>query len=121
MTKASCPTTTNALRIPVQPWVREAVELNRVKIDNKQVIDVDGWCPFGRYQVHITDQGRSWLRISDREWELAFQNVTRFQSDGRRKNSRMMPTAWGRQQPRQLPGWRGFRAAGAVRDGRRRA
>ncbi len=103
MTHQVYPTVSNTPKLSVQPLIREAIA--------RLVPDVDGMCRFGRYRVHISPTG-SWLQIDGRRWEIAFQDVTRYVSDGRCRNSRLMPTAWGKmwtlpsRQPPTRPGFR---------------
>jgi hypothetical protein len=117
VTQAYYPTTSTTPRMPIQPiW-----DVVKLYPDKTKDIDHDGLCEFGWFHLHVAVNGRSWLRIGDREWELGGQDVSRYVSDGRRKNSRLMKEAWAGNQPRQPSIRDGFRALVIGRDGRRAA
>jgi hypothetical protein len=114
MTRAYFPTVENTPRMPIQP-IWDVVKL----YPDSTNVDHDGLCEFGWYHLHAAAHGRSWIRIGGREWEIAIQDVSRPISDGRRPNSRAMPQAWARIQPRPPAIRSGFRAFVVGRDGRR--
>jgi hypothetical protein len=119
VTHAVYPTTGNTPQISVQPIVQAAIDQLLERGMLEEDFDVDGSCRFGRYRVHIGPDG-AWLEIGDRKWEIAIQDVTRYVADGRRRNSRLMPTAWGRQyQSRQIPVRAGARISVIGANGRK--
>jgi hypothetical protein len=111
MTRAVYPTVGNTPKMSVHSIIRQAI--------NQRAPDVEGMCRFGRYRVHIGPDG-AWLELGERRWDIAIQDVTRYVYDGRRRNSRLMPAAWGRQyQSRQPPVRAGARISVIGTNGRK--
>ncbi len=104
----------SCLKDRIQPLVAQALRLHQAEFGEGRDIHHDGILPnIGRlYQIHISGRDRSWLRVGTSEWELNFDDMSRYQSEAKwRRNGRFLSNAWGRQQPGQpirRPGLRAF-------------
>jgi hypothetical protein len=80
---------------------------------------------FGDYQLYLSVQGQSWIRIDNKEWTVELHDISRFVADGRRRNSRFMTRLWGAVQPKvsgkSVPVRPGYRAYVVAQDGTHRA
>ena len=75
----------SCLKDRIQPLVAQALRLHQAEFGEGRDIHHDGILPnIGRlYQIHISGRDRSWLRVGTSEWELNFDDMSRYQSEAK--------------------------------------
>ena len=89
-------------RFRLQHAAKEAFAVHEQQAKRGLDIDHLGSSPLGYFHLHLSINGRCWLKIGNRQWGVMLRDTSRHVGSTR-KNARFMTWAWNKIQPKKPP------------------